>query len=150
APVQPELPNLRAAPVVVATIADHELDEVLRAQARELPVEIARLLFRPGSLHVDDPHYPLVNSLQRHRTARLERHAPAGITELSEEEKAAFLRERLATRYADIAAAQLAHLLHHGLDLPPLAAVEGVLGIAILTPQRTSGEAYENRGNPGG
>src|SRR6185437_1486870 len=99
---------------------DHELHQVFGAQARELLVTVARFLSGAGSLDVDDPHHPLVDSLERHRSARLQRDAPAGIAESSQKRQAALLSQRLAARHADVAAAwlpagQLLHSLHYGL-----------------------------------
>src|SRR6185437_9114675 len=54
---------------------------------------------------------------------------------------------------ADVAAAwlpatQLLHSLHHRVDIPPLPAVESVLRIAVLTPQRTARETHEYGRDP--
>src|SRR6185437_277453 len=145
---QPVLAEFRAAPLVVAAVADHELDEVPSAEPRELLITVARLLPGPRRFDIDDPYDTLVNSLERHGTARLDRDAAPRIAELSQKSEAAFLRQRLAARHADIAATQLPHPLHDRLDVPPLPAVERVFRITVLTPQRTPGEAHEHGGDP--
>src|ERR1700741_5120455 len=59
---------------------------------------------------------------------------------------AALLRQRLATGDADVADALPGDFGEDVVDRPPLAAVEGVRGIAVLAAQRAAGQAHEDRG----
>src|SRR5579883_2285057 len=144
-----ELPHLRHAPLVVGPVADHEFHEILCVQPGKLVIAIARLLSRPRSLDINDPHDTLIDSLERHGAARLERDATARIAKLSQQRETALLRQGVATRDAYVTSTQLPYPLHHGLDLPPFAEGEGVLRVTVLTAQRTAREAHEYRGNPG-
>src|SRR5947207_9142581 len=141
-----ELAQLGATPLVVAAAADHEFHQVPRAQPRQLLIAVAAFLARTRRLDVDDFGHPRIDACERHRAAGFQRHPQAGIAQHGQQLRAALLRERLASGHTDIRRAELAYPRHDRIQLPPLPAVEGIGGVAILAAQRAAREAHEHRG----
>src|SRR3984893_263116 len=141
-----ELAQLAATPLVVAAAADHELDQVPRAQPRQLLIAVAPFLAGTRRLDVDDFRHTRIDTRERHGAAGFQRDPQAGIAQQGQQLRAALLRERFASGHTHERRAELAHPRHDRLRLPPLAAVEGVGGVAILAAQRAAGEAHEHRG----
>src|ERR1700726_1598133 len=90
---QGELAQLAATPFVVAAAADHELDQVARAQPRQLLIAVAAFLARTRRLDVDDFRHTRIDARERHRAAGLQRDPQAGIAA-----KAQDLRDKLLRR----------------------------------------------------
>src|SRR5262249_23484534 len=126
-------------------IADDELHLILGSQALQLLVAITPLLSRRWRLDVDDQNHARIESLQGHRAARFEGHSKACVTDCTQQLRAALLCQGLAARHADIACAGLSHPFEDCLHLPPLAAMESVCSVAVLAPQRATGEPNEDR-----
>ena len=68
----------------------------------------------------------------------------AGITQGLEQGQAVLLCERLAPGHTDVSRGKRSHTREHLPQVLPLTAVERVLGIAVLAPQRTPGEPNEH------
>src|SRR5215470_6277115 len=142
---QRELRQFGAAPFVIAAVADHELNEIMSAEARELFVTITPFLARAGRLDIDDLDHSWVDLCQRHRAARLERHPQARIAQRGEKRDATLLRERFASGNADVTRRVFTHPCQDRRQLPPLPSFEGISGVAVLAPQRASREPHEHR-----
>jgi hypothetical protein len=83
-------------------------------------------------------------STPRSASRRWSRATPvARLGQRAQQLQALRLRQRLAAGHAHVARAELAHALEDRIELPPLAAVKRIGGIAILATQRTAGQAYE-------
>src|SRR5450631_4558375 len=147
--VELKVTQLRNTPVIVRAAADDKFDEIFRCQTRKLIIAVARLLTRTWRLDINDQHHALINTRKRHRAARLKRDPIAVRAELLQELCAAFLRERFAARHADVTGAKLSYARKNGGQLPPITAVEGVSGVAVLAAQRTAGETHKRRRNAG-
>src|SRR6202162_1020144 len=140
-----ELAQLAATPFVVAAAADHEFDQVARAQPRQLLIAVAAFLAGTRRLDVDDFRHTRIDARERHRAAGFQRDPQAGIAQHGQELRAALLREGFASGHTHERRAELAHPRHDRPRLPPLPAVEGIGGVAILAAQRAAREAHEHR-----
>src|SRR5215469_14788135 len=147
---QCHLAELCAAPLVIATVADDELHQVMRREARQLLVAIASFLARAGSLDVHDLHHPRIDVCQCHRAAGLERYPQARIAQRRKQRRAPLLGERLAAGDAYVARGVFLHPRYYRRQLPPLPAVKRISGVAVLTAQWTAGEAHKHGGDAGG
>src|ERR1700726_2502625 len=141
-----ELAQLLATPLVVAAAADHELDQVPRAQPRQLLIALPPFLARTRRLDVDDFRPTRIDTRDRPGAAGFQRDPQAGIGQQGQQLRAALLRERFASGHAHERRAELAHPRDDRLRLPPFPAVEGIGGVAILAAQRAAREAHEHRG----
>src|SRR5690606_35175426 len=136
-------------PLVVGAAAQDELHLVARGKQREVFQPVARHLGRGRGLEVDHPRHPRVDAGDVQRTGSLQRDVIAGIAKAPQQVQAALLRQRLAAGDADMAHAMARDLRQDVVDLPPLPAVEGVGGVAVLAAQRAAGQAHEH-GRPAG
>src|SRR5690554_45313 len=138
-----------ARPVVVGPAADHELDLVVRRQQRDVASEVARLLARARGLDVQDARDAGIDPADVERARGLQRDHVARVAQPAQQSDAALLRQRLAAGHADMAHAVAGDLCKDRVDVLPLAAVEGIGGIAVAAAQRAAGQADEYRRPPG-
>src|SRR6266850_6987885 len=135
-----ELAQLAATPFVVAAAADHELDQVARAQPRQLLIAVAAFLAGTRRLDVDDFRHARIDARERHRAAGFQRDSQAGIAQHGQELRAALLREGFASGHTHERRAELARPRHDRLRLPPFPAVECIGGVAILRSEEHTSE----------
>jgi hypothetical protein len=101
---------------------------------------------RAGRLDVEHARHAHIDLGDVDGARGFQRHVVALIAQPLEQADAALLRQRLAAGDTDVAGAVAGDFGEDVVDLPPLSAVEGIRGVAVLAAQRTAGQAHEHGG----
>src|SRR5690606_8226546 len=114
-------------------------------EQRDIAPQVASDFGRARRLDVEHARYPRVDLADVDRTGGFQRDLVAGVAQALQQADTALLRQRLATGDADVADTVPRDLGEDAVVVPPLAAMEGVGGVAVLAAQRATGQAHEHR-----
>jgi len=132
-------------PLIVRARAKHELHFVMRGQQRQVVPAVTSDFTGIRRLDIDDAGNPRVDAGDVDGTAGFERNRVAGITQRRQQRQAILLRQWLSASDTDMAYTVAGDFGEQLCQCAPLAAVEGVGGVAVATAERAAGQPHEHR-----
>ena len=134
----------RNCPVVVLAIGEHDLDLIACLQLRDVAPQVPLNLTRPRCLQIHDPTHARIDFGNVECARGFQGNLMACVAECRKQGKATLLRKRLTAGHANAVHTECSNAGNNLIDLMPLAAVEGIFGIAPAATQRASSQAHEH------